>query len=261
MTLRTAGFAARAGAAASAGFDGIGLRIGDYREARRQGWSDRDMQDLLERHGLRVTEVELLRSWWTRPTAESVAEEDDAFRIARLFGAERVNAGLPDGTAETDLVREYARLCARAERDGLLVPLEFMPYGAVTSLAQANRIVEEAGSPNGGLLVDTWHCHRTGVRPADLAALPPERVLSVQICDAPAAPHQDLRHEARHLRLLPGRGAADISGLLRALGGCPRVTGVSVEVMSDALDALPPHTTAALARSAAQGVLTESDWI
>ncbi|MET9294662.1 sugar phosphate isomerase/epimerase [Streptomyces sp. NPDC003077] len=260
MTLRNADFEYRVKAAYRAGFDGIGLRVGDYREARAQGWSDDGMRGLLAEYGLHVAEVELLRSWWTAPSPESAREEDDAFRIADLFGAGRVNAGLPDGTAETDLVREYVRLCARAEIHGLMVPLEFMPYGAITSLAQAHHIVERADRPNGGLLIDTWHCHRTGVTAADLAALPPERIISVQICDARPVPHPDLRHEARHLRLLPGEGVADIVGALRTLGRCTRVAGVSVEVMSDSLDGIPPDTAAALARSAAQGVLDESDW-
>jgi sugar phosphate isomerase/epimerase len=247
MTLRATQFEHRVRAASCAGFDGIGLRVGDYRSARAEGWSDASMKSLLDEYGVQVTEVELLRSWWTRPTQESVAEEDDAFHIARLFGARCVNAGLPDGHPETDLVAEYVRLCTRAETDGLLVPLEFMPYGAITSLSQANRIVEEADQPGG--------------RPADLALLPPERVISVQICDAGPVPHTDLRHEARHLRRIPGEGVADIAGLLKALAGATRVSGVAVEVMSDALDSTSPDTAAALAHSAARNILKESDWI
>ena len=260
MTLREADFQDRIKAASSAGFDGMGLRISDYWQARSQGWSDAGMKCLVADHGIRVTEVELLRSWSAGKGPESSREEDDAFHIARLFGARCVNAGLPDATERIDLVKEYARLCRRASDSGLLVPLEFMPYGVITSLSEANRIVEEADQPNGGLLIDTWHCHRTGVGASELALLPPGRVVSVQICDARPAAHSDLRHEARHLRRMPGEGVADIIGALRALKGGTRVSGIAVEVMSDELDAMSPGTAARLAHEAAHRMLRDSEW-
>ncbi|MFK4100736.1 sugar phosphate isomerase/epimerase family protein [Streptomyces sp. NPDC019531] len=260
MTLRAADFKDRIRAAADSGFDGIGLRINDYRTARAQGWSDAGMRSLVADHGIRVMEVELLRSWWTKQSTESAEEENEAFHIARVFGTRCVNAGLPDGTAQTDLIREYARICRRAEDSGLLVPLEFMPYGAITSLSQANRIVEEAGRPNGGLLIDTWHCHRTGVGALELAQLPPDRVISVQICDAQPVAHSDLRHEARHLRRVPGEGVAGIVEALRALRGQTRLSGAAVEVMSDALDRASPGAAARLTYDATQRVLKESEW-
>lgn len=260
MTLRKADFARRIDAAARAGFGGIGLRISDYLEARAQGWSDIGMKGLLADRGIKVTEVELLRSWGVPQGPASREEEDNAFRIAHLFGARCVNAGIPDGVAENDLAREYSRLCRRAAESGLMVPLEFMPYGAVTSLAQADRIVTDAGQPNGGLLIDTWHCHRTGVGADDLAALPADRVISIQICDAQPTPLTDLREEARHLRRLPGEGVADITGALRALAHSTRVASVAVEIMSDALDRIPSDVAAKLAHRATGLALTKGGW-
>ncbi|MDT3396528.1 sugar phosphate isomerase/epimerase [Streptomyces sp. B1866] len=260
MTLRSAEIEERVRAAAAAGFHGIGLRVDDYVRARARGWSDEAMRELLAHHRLRVHEVELLRSWGRPGSAAAREEEDLVFHMAAVFGARSVNAGLPDGEAGADLAPEYARLCRRAEAAGLVVPLEFMPYGAIPSLRRALDIVERAGRPGGGLLIDTWHCHRTGLSAEHIAALDPDAVLSVQICDTRPDPHPDPRHEARHLRLLPGEGTADIHGILRALLPSQRVASVAVEVMSDELDAMDCAAVAQQARTALDKALAGGGW-
>ncbi|MEV5318348.1 TIM barrel protein [Streptomyces sp. NPDC052687] len=259
MTLRACELGDRVRAAAAAGFDAIGLRVDDYLRARSQGWTDEEMRDLLAGHGLRVSEVELLRSWG-RPDEAARREEDLVFHIAAVFGARSVNAGLPDIEPEVDLAPEYARLCRRADAAGVVVPLEFMPYGAIPSLDRALHLVESAARPSAGLLIDTWHCHRTGLGAEDIAALAPDAVLSVQICDTRPDPHPDPRHEARHLRLLPGEGTADIHGILRALLPARRLESVAVEVMSDELDAMDGASVAQQARVALDKSLAGGGW-
>jgi sugar phosphate isomerase/epimerase len=135
-----------------------------------------------------------------------------------------------------------------------------MPYGAVISLEQAHAIVCAADQPNGGLLIDTWHCHRTGIGAQDLEALPPDCVIGVQVSDVRPEPLPDLRFEARHLRRLPGDGTADIVGTLRALAGFHRVTSVAVEVMSDELDALDSVVVAQRTHASLQRLLGDAGW-
>src|SRR4029077_8956812 len=50
----------RVGAAARAGFTGIGLLADDYAALRASGQSDADLLDVLDRHGVGVLEVEFL---------------------------------------------------------------------------------------------------------------------------------------------------------------------------------------------------------
>lgn len=258
MTLRAANLTDRVRAASAAGFRAIGLRLDDYARARASGWRDADIRALLSDHAVRVTEVELLRSWGDPGRPHAAEEEDLVFHMARTLGSRHVNAGVPDGPATTDLARAYARLCRRAATDGLSVPLEFMPYGAVRSLEQALTIVRAAEQPNGGLLIDTWHCHRTGLRPSALGGDVAEQVISLQISDVQPHPGADPRTEARHQRRLPGEGVADIEGVLRTLLG--RVPSVAVEVMSDALDATAPTEVAARAYAAARRALADAGW-
>ena len=59
---------------------------------------------------------------------------------------------------------------------GLTAVLEFMPWTAVRDLQAAREIVEAAGRPNGGILVDALHLDRSGSTLDQVAALPAARV-------------------------------------------------------------------------------------
>ena len=88
--------------------------------------------------------------------------------------------------------------------------------------------------------------------PADLAGVPADRIVSVQLCDVLAEPMTPLRSESLGHRLPPGQGHGDAVGLVRALdrhGVRPRV--VAVEVISDELVARGVDVAAQTAYDAA----------
>ncbi|GAB3212845.1 sugar phosphate isomerase/epimerase family protein [Marinactinospora thermotolerans] len=243
-------------AAAEAGFTGVGLSLDDLRRARRSGHDDRDVLALLDELGLRVTEVELLSDW---AGGEPGEREAALFAMALTFGAERVHTGLPDPLSPgVDLVAAYARLCERAAARGVRLALEFMPYGAVPSLPRAWELARGGDPRHSGLLVDAWHWHRAAGTAADLAPIPPERIVAVQVCDCRARPCGDLAEEARHHRLLPGDGVADVRGFLRLLRGHGVTAPVGVEVASDDLDGLGARIAARRAYSATAALLASA---
>jgi sugar phosphate isomerase/epimerase len=258
------GFVERARAAAAAGFRGLSLFADDYRRARAEGLSDLDLRAVLRDHGLAVAELDPLLSWRPRQDgpgglrAEGRAfqahGEDDFYAIAdALGGARALNAVLADPPPDLAGVADaFAALCDRALRHGLLVTLEFLPWTAIGDVATAARLVEQAGRPNGGIMLDAWHHARSG---APLAAIPAARVAGIQLSDAPARPESDPIDETLHRRLLPGAGDVDLVALLRhlAAGGCAAPIGV--EVFSDALAALPVEELARRAAVAARRVL------
>lgn len=262
LTLRNAPFEARLRAAAGSGFRAIGLGGEDYLRARATGLSDDDMLFLLDHWGVRVAEVEFLQSWVLPERQPAAARERDeaVFRAARVFGAERINAGLFGHHPFRHTVDAFTGVCRRAARDGATVALEFMPYSGIPTLGLAARIVAEAGRPNAGLLIDAWHYARAGTSPGALAAVPAERIVSVQLDDALPLPLDDLRHESRHHRLLPGEGALDLVALLDRLREHGVSAPVAVEVMSDELDASGPRTAAARAWRTTNRVLREAGW-
>src|SRR5262249_37178835 len=127
-------------------------------------------------------------------------------------------------------VEAFAAVCDRAREHGVLVHLEFLPWAGIPDLRSAWEIVRRAGRANGGLLVDSWPLFRSGAQPEELLAIPGDRVLGVQLDDAPARPEADLALETQHRRLLPGEGSFDLVGLVRALDaiGCAAPLGVEV---------------------------------
>lgn len=259
LTLRDVPFEERVAAAAGAGFAGVGVSVEQYRRARSAGWTDAAMADLMEAHGVRPAEVEQLRHWARPPGGAGGNGADGAdaevFRLASVFGVPRVHAGMFEEHPYPDLLRGYRAACARAEEAGAALALEFMPFSAVATLDLAVRLVAEAGSPAAGLVLDTWHLVRARTPHAELSALDPAAVLDVQLADTRPEPEPDLKDEARHRRVLPGEGAGDPAGLLRLLGGAGVHGPFSVEVPSDALDALPPADAAARVHRACADVL------
>ncbi|MGI5130029.1 sugar phosphate isomerase/epimerase family protein [Pseudonocardia sp. CA-107938] len=251
-TLRFADLPTRITAAAAAGFSGIGLRLADYLAT---DLTDAQIRDLLDRHGVRVLELEHTWDW---ALGEDPAEEA-MFRLADRIGVRHLNVPMFDAHPLTDLVGPFRALCDRAARHDVLVGFEFLPYSHVRTIGAVWEVVAAADRPNGGITFDLWHWFRSGGRPADLAKVPAAAFVTVQLCDVRPQPAPDLMDEGRHHRLLPGHGAGDTSGVLRALREHGVSAPVSVEVFSDDLDAHPVADAARLAFDAGVAVLTSAE--
>jgi sugar phosphate isomerase/epimerase len=247
-TLRFADLPTRVASAAAAGFTGIGLRLTDYLDA---GLSDGDIRALLDRHGVRVLELEHTWDW---AAGEDPAEEA-MWRLADHVGFRHLNIPMFFPHPVRDLIEPFGAFCDRAARHGVRVGFEFLPYSHIRTIGEAAAVVAAADRPNGGITLDLWHWFRSGARPADLAGIPAAAITTVQLNDVRPVPGPDLTEEARHRRLLPGRGAGDTAGVLRALREHGVTAPVSVEVFSDDLDALPAAEAARLAFDAGAAVL------
>jgi sugar phosphate isomerase/epimerase len=253
-------FADRVAEAAAAGFDGIGLRAENYWDALAAGLDDPTMASMAGDAGVPIREVEYLTGWGRAEDRDPAQQEKErtVLRMARAFGVGHVNAGLLEHLPEDAVARAFADVCVRAGED-LVVALEPMPYSGIPDLRTAWRVVRAAGRPNGALLVDVWHWARSGTTPADLADVPAERIVSLQLCDVRAEPMQPLRAESLGHRLPPGQGYGDAVGVIRALrdhGVAPRI--VAVEVISDALVAAGVDVAARTAAAAARDVLARA---
>lgn len=243
-------FGERVRAAAAAGFDGVGLRAENYTAA---GTSDAAVIATAERHGVAILEVEYLTGWGTGADRE---KESTVVHMARAFGVRHVNAGLLEKLPLPAMIEAFGALSERVGPD-LTVALEFMPYSGVPDLATAWEIVRRV--PNGGLLVDAWHWARAHQTAADLAEVPPERIVSVQLCDVRAEPLEPLRSESLGHRLPPGQGHGDTAGMVAALTAHGVVPAVwAVEVISDELVSRGVDTAARIAADAARAVLTRA---
>lgn len=242
-TIPNASFGERLDAARAGGFTGISLRVRDHARARAEGLSDADLRARLDDAGVAIAEIEVLNAW--RPgvrTGRHAPSADEVFAIASALGARSVC--VVEGPGELPPVDEAARifgaLCDRADDAGLLLHFEFFP-GSALDLDACLAILAAADRPNAGLTVDTWHLART---PGGLERLlgSSARVLALQLCDSPAVstPEPDYMAATLTGRLVPGAGALDLTGFLRAMDthGCTAPLGA--EIWSAVLAQQPP---------------------
>lgn len=210
-----------------------------------------EVQAALTETGITVGDVEIIR---LKPENDWDLFERFCARAGALGARHVLVAG--DDPDMARLTASFARFCDMAAPHGLTADLELMPWTAVPDLTSALKIVEDAGRPNGGVLVDALHYDRSATTLDQIAALPRGRVNYVQFCDGPY-PYDPsdagLIAVARGARLMPGQGGIDLIGLAKAI---PSGVPVSVEIPHRALatkvDALG---RAAMAHAATMAIL------
>lgn len=216
--------------AAAAGYRMVGLRIlpaggeGPY-PLLTDDRLLKEAQAALRETGVTVGDVEIIR---LKPENDLDLFARFCERCAALEARHVLVAGDDDNKART--VESFARFCEIAAPHGLTADLEFMPWTGVKTLAEARAIVEAAGQPNGGVLIDALHLHRSGGTPEEVAALPPALVHYVQFCDGPVPydpSDKGMIRIAREARMFPGLGGIDHVALAKAL---PDGVTISVEV-------------------------------
>lgn len=265
-TLGHPSFEEMVAAAAAGGFDGLSIwSHTNYRPARESGLSDADMRQILADHDVVVNDVDALVCSLDAdalPAADlGFAGEAEMLLAGEALGASYMNVVMmSSGPIDLDQAAEvFAGVCDRAREHGLTAYLEFVPIMAVPDAKTAWEVVQRAGRTPSGVMVDSWHCFRGPTTEEDLRAIPGERVLGVQINDAPAEPMDDLLVETLHHRLVPGEGAIDLVGLLGWLHECRSPAPICVEVFSDALvEQNSPRDIAVRLGDAMRGLLAEA---
>ena len=94
-----------------------------------------------------------------------------------------------------------ARYCEAANKAGITIALEFVPYSEARTIEVGYDLVLRTGAPNFGLLVDSLHLSRSGGMPADIAKVDAGRIVFAQICDAVGNP---LPHDRSPTKRGPG---------------------------------------------------------
>ena len=243
--------------AADAGYSHVGLRLvpPTPTEARYDTVGDtplvRELRARLDDTGVRVLDVEILR---LTPQVR-VADFLPVLETAAQLGAANVLVAGNDPD-ESRLVDNFAALCDIAVSFRIAPNLEPMPWTDVKGFADGARVYRRADRANAGLLIDPIHFDRAGSRAAEIAGVPAAWFRYAQICDAPAQRPRDLDemlHQARAERLLPGDGGLDLAGIFAAL---PRDLPVSVEIpMQSQANSVPAVERARRARIASEAML------
>ncbi len=223
--------------AAAAGFTGFGL-LSDDLPAAIARYRLSGIKAMLADNGITHLELESIPRWWSDGP---LRERSDLIRHALLDAAEVLGAShikvTPDGNdGPWDRGRwagEFAELAAQAEGVGARLGIEFFPWSNIKTLHDGLQLVTDAGHDAGGVIIDTWHVARAHTPAADLATVPPERIIGVELNDADEEVIGTLFADTVNRRRYCGEGVFDLTGMINAL----RTAGWSgpwgVEILSD----------------------------
>lgn len=274
-TLGQYDFAVRLDCAARAGYQAMSVGPWDCRSPGETASRAVELRKAANDAGIALSTLDPFTSWLRLKDAPSNSAAAEQVHYARLFasyqpaeiftmaaelGATTVSAVAPAGgiCKLAEAVEGFAAACHEAARYGLNVQLEFMPFTGIRDLLRAWQVVSAAGAANGGMVLDVWHFRRSGSSLAELAAVPADRLFTVQLSDGPAEPEPDLWHAASHDRLLPGAGQLDVAGILRAVRATGARPDFGPEVVSDSLSTLGALEAATRAAAASHRVLEEA---
>jgi sugar phosphate isomerase/epimerase len=168
-------------------------------------------------------------------TARSLARLAEAVDAPAAVAA--VAAPLPwDG-----LVTALGECASILADHGCRLAVEFTPYSALPTLAEAKALCEAVGWDRCGLVLDPIHFFRSGAPWDELATVTGDQIAVVQWDDVPANTPGSLVEESRHGRLQPGEGALDLTRFAAAIAATGWDGVVAAEILSDDLRRTDPE--------------------
>jgi sugar phosphate isomerase/epimerase len=246
-------------AAAAAGFTGFGVLAVDLAVAEREhGLAG--IRAMLADNGLVHLELEGLPDWWSGGPERARSDELRRFLLtaAEALGARHLKVTPDTSGAPWDAghgAAEFALLAAQAADAGARLGIEFLPWSTIPTAREALRLVEDAGHPAGGIVVDVWHVERAGTPAAQLAALPAHRIVGVELNDADDEVVGTLFEDTVDRRRYCGEGSFDLAGTITALRAAGWAGPWGVEILSTEHRRLDVRQAAARAATTARGLL------
>ena len=247
------------------GFDGIEIDTGKLDEYADAGGTIAELHDLLRASGVRCVG---LMAFAFRPFSDPEEELERIRRYAPVcrdlggtmllaYIAEQPDPGVPHSEAVERAAWTATTYAETAHEFGLQIALE--PIGGREFMGgpdDALAIINAAGHPALGIMVDTFHYHKSGVPPERVAELPAEQILIVHVNDAENLPTPELTDGHR---LYPGEGILPLHGYLDALEQAGYDGYLSVEIFREQYWLDDHHSIIRNAKTALDGVLGERD--
>ena len=252
--------AQRVAAVADAGYCGLGV-IADDLAIIRDTIGYVGLRDLLAEHELTHIEIELIERWWMSrgEPGHTYDVRDLLFDAADVLSPAFIKIGSENGPATDDplaLVGPLRDLADEANEHGTRVAIEPMPFSTIATVPMGVEIVNAAGHPAAGLVIDAWHVFRAGTSLTELSTvLSPRNIFGVELDDAAEQVVGTLFEDTVERRLLSGEGSFDLRGLVAVLRG-KRFDGPwGVEILSSSFRQLPVSQAVKLAADSALAVL------
>jgi sugar phosphate isomerase/epimerase len=209
------------------------------------------VQALLKRHGLEASTVGGV-------FAGRLTDDDSAFeaalaavpenaRKAAALGGRRTGTVLPcrlDRPKEEMwpiVVERIKRVDQALEGTGVRLGMEFLgvrtlrleqPHSFVQSMAEANRLLDDAGARHVGHTLDSYHWYAGGDTLDTIRQTPGERIVLLHVNDAKDLPREQLMDQDR---LLPGEGVIPLADWLKAIDSTGFDGFIAMEVLGPRL--------------------------
>jgi sugar phosphate isomerase/epimerase len=240
-------------AASAAGFRGFGLLSADL-PAAEQEYGLSGIRAMLDDNGMADLELEGIPYRWDDGPRreESDRIRHDLLRSAEVLGARHIKV-TPDGDdAPWDRehwAAKFAELATQAQNAGTRLGIEFFPWSNIKTLHDGLQLVEDAGHAAAGVVIDAWHIERAHTPVAELASVPLDRIIGVELNDADSQVVGTLYEDTVHRRRYCGEGVFDLTGMIKALHTAGWEGPWGVEILSVEHRSLPVEE--ALSRAAA----------
>ena len=235
-------FKDRVEAAARAGFKGVGIWHADLIHTL-ESRSLKEMKQILDDNGMKYLELEFLTDWFMdgEEKKQSDIMKKRLLTAAEALGARHLKVGdfLRKKTPMPRLMQAFANLCADAANHGTKIVFELMPFAMIDTLAEALTMVAGSGAKNGGISIDLWHIVKLGIPYEQVARIPLQYLLAVEINDGTFQAPWSLHEDTINHRRLCGEGEFDIKSFVDCLqkAGYPGPYGI--EVLSEELRKKP----------------------
>ncbi len=251
--------------AARFGYGGVDVDLGASMKA-----GVAETKALLEHLGLHATVVGLPVDFRKDEAAFQATLDKlaPAAQFAAAIGCPRMvtwispSSDTPKAELRQILKRRFQKTADVLARSHVRLGLEFIgplharraaPHEFIWKMGEMVEFAKECGS-NVGLLLDSWHWHHAGAKPADIVDAGKERIVHVHLADSADLPPEKVRDNER---LLPGEGVLDFTGFLRALKRIGYQDGLSPEVFGRLKDT-PPEEAARMGLASARAVMEKA---
>jgi sugar phosphate isomerase/epimerase len=203
--------------------------MGYYNPHGYPSWSLRDdaalRREMLASMRDRGVSISLCEGFGVKPNGDVREYAADLDLVAGL-GCCRINVASIDRDVQRSF-DQFALLTEMAEPLGIEATTE-IGVGPVRNLTAALAAHRHVGRRNFRLLIDTMHFVRHGGSAAEIAALDPDVIGYVQLCDVPLiSTFVRYMEEALYERMVPGTGELPLLDILAAL---PRHLVLGLEV-------------------------------
>lgn len=256
-TLDSTPLAAVLRVAKQAGWDAVELRRLDFARAREAGQSPEEVLALVKAGGLPVACVGAQLGWLFAEGAERaelLRAFDESCRWAVALGCTMVMSPVDRG--QGTLERGVASVCEVGEiaaRHHVRLALEFNSVAQqLNTLERTRELIQRAGHPHCGLLLDTYHLARSGASLDAVRGVSPGEIVYVQYSDAP---RQHPQPGVTTDRLPPGQGVFPFREFFRILQEKGYAGYLSYEAPNPAAWARDPAEVAREALEATRGLL------